>query len=360
MHTKTHIVLICLLLCAVPLCAQESPAEHTQQAQSSKWLIVPGAFYTPETSLGLGGGVFYFLDCCSLSQGDRQSYLGVNAIYTFKDQVQFAFIPKLYLTDRWLLRGKATARDFPAEFYGIGNNTAETGETYTQQAYAFSLTVLRRVASNLYAGVTADYQHHDTRDVQPGGLLEQELALTDANQLGGLGLVVEYDSRDSEFFPRRGSYHQLTAYRFFSGMGDAAFTQYQVDARRYLSPAQDHILALQLYLAATNGDVPYFRLPMLGGANLLRGIYKGRFRDKALAALQVEYRRKLWRKLYLVVFAGTGLVAPEISDFRFNGLKYSMGAGLRYRVAGQGVNLRLDFGYGEGDGQVYFGVMEAF
>ena len=50
-----------------------------------------------------------------------------------------------------------------------------------------------------------------------------------------------------------------------------------------------------------------------------------------------------------------------MSDFRLEDLKYSVGFGLRFMVdPREKINLRVDFGFGEGSSGVYIGAIEVF
>ena len=62
------------------------------------------------------------------------------------------------------------------------------------------------------------------------------------------------------------------------------------------------------------------------------------------------------------MFAGAGNVADELLNFIFSDMKYSYGAGLRFRFnEKQKVNLRVDLGFGnDGNRGIYFGIEEAF
>ena len=63
------------------------------------------------------------------------------------------------------------------------------------------------------------------------------------------------------------------------------------------------------------GQTPFYRLPALGGQNMLRGYYEGRYRDELYLASQVEYRTRLWRRIGAVAFAALGDVGPNLRDF---------------------------------------------
>ena len=116
------------------------------------------------------------------------------------------------------------------------------------------------------------------------------------------------------------------------------------------------------YLEAASGEIPFYKLPALGGGNRMRGYFYGRYRDKVYAMTQLEYRQYFWWRFGFVAFAGLGDVAPNLLKFRLKEFKYSYGLGFRFLFnKEQKVNLRLDIGIGEnGNSGIYFGIEEAF
>lgn len=87
----------------------------------------------------------------------------------------------------------------------------------------------------------------------------------------------------------------------------------------------------------------------------------GRYRDRALLAVQAEYRWRFFRRWGLVVFGGTGGVAYGFADFRSNELLPAGGAGLRFQASQKyDVNVRVDYAIGEDSDGVYFSIGEAF
>jgi outer membrane translocation and assembly module TamA len=102
-------------------------------------------------------------------------------------------------------------------------------------------------------------------------------------------------------------------------------------------------------------------LPRLGGDVLLRGYNGSRFRDKILAAAQVEYRAPLIWRIGIVGFAGLGQVADRFEHLGRRGLKPSLGFGLRFNLdPPDGLNLRLDFGFGRKSDGNYLSGGESF
>ena len=120
---------------------------------------------------------------------------------------------------------------------------------------------------------------------------------------------------------------------------------------------------MQLFSQINIGDeVPLRNTAALGGANSMRGIYSGRYRDKNQLVMQAEYRLPIAGRFGAVAFAGAGDVSRTATGYSFNTLKYSYGAGVRFAVdKKEKLNIRLDYGMaGPGNSGVYFQLGEAF
>ena len=77
---------------------------------------------------------------------------------------------------------------------------------------------------------------------------------------------------------------------------------------------------------------------------------------------QLEYRRPLFWRFGMVIFAGAGDVAGDFSDFAISEFKYVFGVGGRLAAIPEDkLNLRVDLGIARG-GQIaiYAGISEAF
>jgi hypothetical protein len=157
---------------------------------------------------------------------------------------------------------------------------------------------------------------------------------------------------------------------------DFDYNKLVLDFRYYVKVVQSrHVLAFQLLTEHNWGDPSFETMALLGGDEIMRGHYLGRFRDNSMYAAQVEYRLPLIRSHWdddrdkipfkerwgIVGFLGFGRVAPTISDFRIEGTKKSMGFGIRYlAMPKERINIRVDFGFGTQTPGVYFNIREAF
>ena len=85
-------------------------------------------------------------------------------------------------------------------------------------------------------------------------------------------------------------------------------------------------------------DTPFFERAYIGGATTLRGYSVGRFRDKDLVVLNLEYRYSIWEKyrnergaMDAVIFMDIGRVFDDLGTDTFEDYKTSYGFGIRSR-----------------------------
>ena len=124
----------------------------------------------------------------------------------------------------------------------------------------------------------------------------------------------------------------------------------------------DHVFATQLFVRVQPGDPGFSSQSEMGGQDLQRGIFEGRWRDRNLWVWQSEYRAPVWWRIGAVAFGGVGNVFDDPNELVDGGLKWSVGGGLRFALApDEGVNLRVDYGRGtRGESGFYIGIREAF
>ena len=141
---------------------------------------------------------------------------------------------------------------------------------------------------------------------------------------------------------------------------DFKFSNFSLDVRHYFNIGGMSTLALQALAVVTSGTPPFYLLPELGGPNIMRGYYEGRYRDKKLLVMQTEYRIPIIWRFGGALFAGVGDVAPTLSRFALNTVKSSYGFGLRYLFDPvEKMSVRIDFGFGKGTSGMYITANEA-
>jgi outer membrane protein assembly factor BamA len=329
-------------------------------------VVLPYAYYTPETKIAFGAGGVYSFRAADAGAAGRPSSVRAAATYTQLSQVILALTPEIYLrTERYYYSGFYGYYKFPDKFWGIGEDTPDGAEErYRRNDFESSTSLQMRIARGVYAGALYQFQYLNPSHTDPRGTLRTgAISGSRESAASGLGLVVRYDTRDHVYQPSSGSNHQCSAVWFGSGLGsDYTFNALSVDLRWYRGLFGSHVLAFQNYDVFISGNPPFQMLGMLGGSYWMRGYYLGRYRDRNMITAQVEYRFPVWWRFGGVGFAGAGDVGNEVGTFRIDRFKYSMGFGVRFMFdPKERINARLDVGFGEGDNAgVYAMVLEAF
>lgn len=361
---------VCFLAVRILQADETKPTpKPSERKVTSSLVAIPVIFYTPETKFAAGAAGLMTFRAEEQDLASKPSSLYLYAIYTQLEQFQAQIVPAFYLkNEAYLLNGTLTFERYPNKFWGIGNDTPSGAEqNYTPRTYSLEVSFQRRIlaAESLYIGVQYQFERQEILQPIDGSTLDGSTTPgSKGGTVSGLGFILNRDTRNNIFTPSHGNYWQASAYFNGKALGsDFSFTQVKVDLRTYLPGiAPSHVLALQVfYQSATGPLAPFYRYAKLGGESILRGYYKGRYRDKHFLAAQAEYRFPVWWKFGLVGFAAVGDVAPSFGSFRLSQFKYSVGMGLRFKIAPkEGANLRADFAIGPGTTGVYFTAGEAF
>jgi len=346
---------------------QETTAKAEDPARKFKprLLMLPIIYYTPETRLALGAGGVLNYRLGRDKENTRPSSLWILMVYTLNKQIQLGLKPEIYLPhNAFILSANLQYEWFPLTFYGIGNDVpASAAESYTPETKSVLFSVKRKLFESVFGGIQYQIKKTIIQKVEAGGLLASgSIPGSSGGVTSGLGLSFTWDDRDNVLFPRRGSYLQFVADFYNAALGsDYHYSASRFDLRTYIPVRETDVVALQAFVRNMGGNPPFYELSMLGGAYLMRGTYTGQYRDKALLAFQAEYRMHIWKRIGAVAFAGLGDVAPTIREIELNRLKFSLGAGLRFKLdTREGTNLRLDFAWGQHSTGFYMTVQEAF
>lgn len=339
----------------------------SQEKNKVGFTILPIVYYSPETKLAFGSGGLFTYRFGLFFKQSRPSTLYFAAVYTLMKQFSFQIKPEIYLKNNsFFLTGNFLAERFPTKFWGIGGNTEESMlESYTPQNYFMEVGVQKKLFHDfpLYLGIKYHLESTRILEKEPGKLLDRDQVLgSDGGILSGPGVIINFDSRDNIFYPSDGYY--LQAFGFWNNRifgSDFNYFSFKLDLRTYISVSDSQILAFQAIFDTSTGDVPFYKLPRIGGDTLLRGYFSGRFRDKDLLAFQSEYRFPIWKKLSGVVFGAMGTLAGRLKDFSWDNLKYAGGFGLRFKIIpSEKANLRIDFAFGPRTSGIYFKAGESF
>ncbi len=115
----------------------------------------------------------------------------------------------------------------------------------------------------------------------------------------------------------------------------------------------DRVLSVGVRGETVSGeDLPFDRLPSLGGRDRLRALARDELRGRTAAFADVQYEWALGADSRAFVFAETGGVAAEASELGTADLHLGYGGGLRY-LTGETTSLRAQLA-GSADGHVGF------
>ena len=339
-----------------------------QEPSPREFFIAPIPILNPTigTGLGVGGGYLY-----PISKSDAVSPPSLTAAGGFRTDNGswgLAVVQKMHLReDRYRVQVGYGYGSLTYNFYGIGNQAGDKGLSIAinQNGHFFLAEGLRRVWEKWFAGVRYHLVRSSValnRDVKeeplPVELPEADIKLRTA----ALGLRVQRDSRDGQFYSTQGSLFDFNAdlYGEYIG-GSRSYQMYKAFFNKYTSLRPSHQLAFRVSGCFVDGNPPFYDLCLLGLSGDLRGYEVGQYRDRWMLATQAEYRLQLPKRFGLVAFAGVGEVAPKLSQFRADNLLPSAGMGLRFTVAKKNhINLRIDYAVGKDGGALYIGVSEVF
>ncbi len=334
-------------------------AATTGSTQEGEWVIAPIPMANPTIGVGLAVAAIYSFRPFKGDPGSNPSTLGMGGFYTDSDSWAFGGGIKTSLDgDRWRLKLGGASFDLNYDLYGTGGLSSNKLPVH-QSGSGVMFEVQRATARDLFVGLFVAYGEtlFVPKAALPPGIPPAELEATIAT----VGLHLESDRRDSEYYPTTGHRAEYRYADQSETMGsDFQYTKQTAAFNDYAS-VLGGVIASRLFLCVADGDVPFFDECLYGSGGDLRGYEAGRYRDEAMFAIQVEYRRELAPRWGAIAFVGTGQVMPDFGAVGTNGALPAYGLGLRWNAAPTNhINLRIDYAEGQDGGALYIGIGEAF
>ncbi|MEJ2544695.1 MAG: BamA/TamA family outer membrane protein [Calditrichaceae bacterium] len=339
---------------------------HAQiENKQSKITFLPILYYTPETKLAGGTLVNFNFYQPSDTSFDYPSTIMPLLIYTINKQIMLILKSDWYFNnEEYHFKNEIVYLDYPDLFYGIGNNSKTSDEEkYTQKVLMFETQFYKNIYKQIDLGIRHNFISYDVYKSEPGMQLSHETIPGSKNgYVSGAGLILTSDSRNNRHFPKDGHNVEIAYTHFGKELGsDHLFNKFSINLRKYYNPVSNHVLAVQAITEIESGNPPFQLLTKLGGENILRGYYEGRFRDRKMLVFQTEYRAMVFSRIGFVAFAGIGEVTNDYENFRLDGFKYSCGFGGRLKLnKKESLNLRADLGITESGTGLYLTMNEAF
>lgn len=250
----------------------------------------------------------------------------------------------------------------PRDVWGIGYRAGAHNpkSEMVEERYLIYGRYQHRIFPNTYLGPLLNFEHIQGRKFNEVSLsyLEGQHHTYTAT---GLGMSLEYDSRDFIPNPWRGAYFSVQGIWFARGLGSCGKSLWRINfrANTYHRLWSGGLLATDLYGEFNAKGTPWPLLARLGGNERMRGYYLGQYTDNNLLTAQVELRQRIWRRIGCVVWGGAGTVFSEREPFAWRHTLPNYGLGLRWELKKR-VNVRMDYGFGRSTSGFLLSINEAF
>jgi len=345
-----------------PLYAQTTPSKNSNRF---KIIGLPVFFFTPDTKFGGGAGGIATFNFPKDSIGARRSSVTIGVVYTQLNQLLLYFPFQLFpQNQKYWISGEVGYYRYVFNYFGTGNGfPPDYIEKYDATFPRIRLNLSRKVAPGLYAGLRYAYDDFTFTRKEAGGELDRNTVRgSEGGRISGLGAGINYDTRNSIFFPNQGWLVDASVYTESALTGSQFnYRRITADASHYWKLGKKGVFALNAVSILSFGEVPFHQMPVIGGTKRLRGYFEGKYRDNHLLILQGEYRQPLFWRLGAVAFGGLGLVGQRFESLALQNTRYHFGTGLRLMIdKAQKINIRADYGWGYRSSGFYLTFGEAF
>jgi hypothetical protein len=379
---KPFVLLLAVMLLAAPARANDFFSQFIDpkdgKLDTSQWLatstgFLPIPIFVSDPAVGYGGGLAlaFFHD----SKEEPTEEVGEDDILTLPPSVSFA-VGAVTENNSWLAggghfgswkqdtiryTGAAGYGSINLKFYGIDPDRELPGDDgldfNLEGLIIFQELTFRVQESDFFVGGRYSYFNATTDfdffgDIP--GIPKEEL--DDAT--AGLGLIVNYDSRDNIISPSDGHLAKLHTIFYNEAFGgDYDYTKVKVSSYSYWPVMQSVVMGVRLEGDFLDGEAPFYDFPYID----MRGIPALRYQDENVIVGELEARWDFTFRWSLVGFGGAGLTAESIGDLGDESAKWAGGGGFRYLIARRlGLRVGLDVAVGPEDTVLYMGVGSAW
>lgn len=340
-------------------------------SKHASFVVLPVLTSAPETGIEGGGAGLYSFYTDTLHQTRVSSIFGY-ATLTAKGQSRLSLSTNYWTSqNKYHYTASISYINFPAQFYGIGNNTRKAdAELVGEKRYRLNLAAEKLVANHLYVGLVAGALSYDYKATTSTGIFTTSPLVED--RTGGsyvyVGPSLIFDNRNNNTYTTKG----MVVSAYFNAMqGVFGNNSYQggffnIEYSHFISLNKHFVLGFDMQeQSLVGGRSPFYLMPRLGSDEIMRGYYGGRYRDRNFIAVQTELRYRIGERFGLVGFVGTGQVFN--TTLNFSEFKPNYGGGIRYFFdIEKGLSVRLDYGLGQQvtgekrQGGFYIGLGQAF
>jgi outer membrane protein assembly factor BamA len=222
------------------------------------------------------------------------------------------------LDDRLRLQAGAVDVDTRYRYNGIGNDepAGNLENNVRQRGPAYFAQSSLKLWKSLYSGISVMSGGIETRFRAGAPILPGDLFAGPEFDIAARTVPMAIDARNQEQFPGNGWFVDGCAEFYRESMGgDTDAETYRLAIDHYRPIRQQDVLASRLAVRTVDGDVPFFLLSTFGASADVRGCPSGRYRGRAMYAMQSEYRLPRNDNWIVATFAGFGEVADCFSAF---------------------------------------------
>lgn len=329
-------------------------SNEADTTRGSSFLPLPAIGYAQETGAEIGVASLYSFYTDRKDSLIRTSRITGIVTFTTKKQSNFVLKSDIWTPgNKYHVTSEIRYRNFPFNFYGIGNSTLELNEDpITQKLFRLNAGIEKKLGKISYTGLSLSYESQRFEDKIIGGIYSSDPNIRDKD--GGrvffLGITQIFDNRNTNTYTTKGLFLKLNysyAPDFFGG-DHFSGSLIKLDLRNFQSLSKKITLGLNADYQTISGiNTPFYLLPQLGSDEMMRAYYAGRFRDQNLLALQSEIRLRLNPRFGMAAFAAAGNVYSD-GNLKLIQLKPSIGGGFRYFFdIEKGLSVRMDYAIGE-------------
>ena len=337
-------------------------------ASAQGFLPVPIIITEPAVGYGVGAAVAYFhppkkLDPAqhshrgppsisvgfgAITENGTDAYGGAHIGVWKDDHIRYAgALAKLNINMRFYVDGRSD---------GLGS---DGGIKFNIDGVAlFQQLQFRLRESNWWVG--ANYLFFTAENsFALGEILPPELPDPNSEfNLAGLGILAQYDGRNTVFTPTQGLSAKLEYKNFGDTWGsDFDYDKYKGSMAHYTPFGEYSSLGLRLVGEKVSGDTPFFGYPFVS----LRGIPAMRYQGEGVVTAEAEYLWGFTPRWSLALFGGVGKTSA-INALRGEGQTVGAGGvGFRYRLARKiGLQAGADIARGPEETSIYLTVGSAW
>jgi outer membrane protein assembly factor BamA len=288
-------------------------------------------------------------------------------MYTSNDSRAFALVQQNYWkSNKWRFTGAVGAADLRLSLLAPDETSSGQQVDWRINGEFIFAKLSRKLTGHWYGGlnmrvINADQSIEISAPEPPPPVppdSTSDFDLGSETRSSGLGISIEYDTRDMPLNSYSGKHFTLSALFNDEALGsDETYQTYTLAYRSYHSVSESLVLAWEIQGCQKSSQPPLWDACTVD----LRGFAVTDYLGEVSASGQVEARWRMSKRWGLVAFAGSGYIGDSFSGVRENEPIPSYGAGIRFTVlVPKRINMRLDFAHSTDSDAIYFGVGEAF